>query len=253
MICADLETSTADDRRKIAERVLLEQGYQIGDRHRECRQELVAPSSRDNRPCGGGRVPGPGRPFRTEDDSALSRVLLHPGTRAGGVESGVCLRPGRACLARRANDEASAENRQGRRQPLRPAGPGCTPGVVLDAAGRGSEYSSPGGGRRADLVRGMDRIHGLGEEKSHWLAAASPRPDDPSPCRHTAPFFLARCRAGQVSSRRVGATGKVLPDPGPVRLCAQRRGSAGMSPASVGRDQRFAGGFALPWSSGRPS
>src|SRR5207253_4244272 len=30
MICADLETSTADERRKVAERVLLKQVYQIG-------------------------------------------------------------------------------------------------------------------------------------------------------------------------------------------------------------------------------
>ncbi len=28
----------------------------------------------------------------------------------------------------------------------------------------------PGGGRAADAVRELDRLHGLGEEKSHWLA-----------------------------------------------------------------------------------
>jgi aspartokinase-like uncharacterized kinase len=30
-----------------------------------------------------------------------------------------------------------------------------------------------GGGAAADLIRGMDRIHRLGEEKSHWLALRS--------------------------------------------------------------------------------
>src|ERR1051325_5490791 len=28
----------------------------------------------------------------------------------------------------------------------------------------------PGGGAAADVVRALDRVHGLGEEASHWLA-----------------------------------------------------------------------------------
>lgn len=31
----------------------------------------------------------------------------------------------------------------------------------------------PGGGHSADMIRQMDRIHGLGEEKAHWLALRS--------------------------------------------------------------------------------
>jgi 5-(aminomethyl)-3-furanmethanol phosphate kinase len=30
-----------------------------------------------------------------------------------------------------------------------------------------------GGGAAADVIRAMDRVHGLGEEKSHWLAVES--------------------------------------------------------------------------------
>ncbi len=31
----------------------------------------------------------------------------------------------------------------------------------------------PGGGAAADVVRSLDRVHGLGEEASHWIALAA--------------------------------------------------------------------------------
>jgi aspartokinase-like uncharacterized kinase len=43
----------------------------------------------------------------------------------------------------------------------------------LKTLGRSKVILIPGGGAAADLIREMDRIHRLGEEKSHWLALLS--------------------------------------------------------------------------------
>lgn len=43
-------------------------------------------------------------------------------------------------------------------------------GRWLSASNHAQVLLIPGGGAAADVVRNLDRIHGLGEEKSHWLA-----------------------------------------------------------------------------------
>ncbi len=43
----------------------------------------------------------------------------------------------------------------------------------LGTLGDGRVILTAGGGPAADVVREMDRIHGLGEEASHWLAVQS--------------------------------------------------------------------------------
>src|SRR5271165_5143987 len=39
-----------------------------------------------------------------------------------------------------------------------------------DPAGGGTFLLMAGGGPAADLIRTMDRIHGLGDARAHWLA-----------------------------------------------------------------------------------
>lgn len=43
----------------------------------------------------------------------------------------------------------------------------------LDRQGTSNIVLVPGGGASADVIRDLDRIHSLGEEKAHWLALRS--------------------------------------------------------------------------------
>lgn len=53
--------------------------------------------------------------------------------------------------------------------------PGLGPGLraYLDSLAPAQVLLVPGGGDFADAVRKLDRAHGLGEERSHWLALAA--------------------------------------------------------------------------------
>jgi len=70
-------------------------------------------------------------------------------------------------------------------------GPGLR--AYLDSLAPSEVLLVPGGGRMADAVRELDRIHGLGEELSHWVAVRA--------MDVMGEVLRASCRVGRASLR----------------------------------------------------